>query len=74
MKALEKAKNFVSGWLRDETGQVATEYMLAIAVLVIAVVGATLVLSPELRRGITNWGTGFEVVYAGNGETGLPKP
>ena len=56
----------------SEEGQ-ATEYMMAIAVLVVAVVAATLIFQPNLTQGISDWGSGFEKAYAPDTDY-LPKP
>lgn len=46
-------KNF----FRDESGQTATEYMLIISVVVIAVVAAAYVYVPKFQEGVEELGT-----------------
>lgn len=45
-------KKFLKRLIRDERGQTATEYMLIISVIVIAVVAAAYVFVPEFQQGV----------------------
>lgn len=62
---------FLLEFCKSEEGQ-ATEYMMAISVLVIAVVGATLIFKPELFNGLSTWGNGFSKAYGDPQD--LPTP
>ena len=46
--------NSLRRFLHDETGQTATEYMLIISVVVIAVVAAAYTFVPTFRQGVAD--------------------
>lgn len=58
------------GRLRSRRGQVATEYMLAIAVLVIAMLVAGYAFYDPLKDGVNQFGNKFTTYYA---EPGGPQ-
>ncbi|RMF59327.1 MAG: hypothetical protein D6743_16505 [Calditrichaeota bacterium] len=64
---LELARSLI----RDEEGQTATEYMLIISVIVIAVVAAAYVFIDPFRKGVQNLANDVQTILKGgviNGE------
>lgn len=52
----------VRDFLREEDGQTATEYMLVISVIVVAVVAAGYLFVPEFQKGVAQLGQDVSVI------------
>lgn len=58
---LEVAKRFI----REEEGQTATEYMLIVSVIVVAVVAAAYVFIEPFQKGVQNLANDVKTVLSG---------
>lgn len=55
-------KTMMKRFVKEEAGQTATEYMLLISVIVIAVVAAAYLFAPEFQRGAERLGMDFQTI------------
>ncbi len=63
--------DLVRSLIRDEEGQTATEYMLIISVIVVAVVAAAYVFIEPFQKGVSNLANDVRTILSGgfiNGE------